>query len=146
MTEHARTKIRSYFVEALTGLDSTGDRVHASRMFRPDDIANHLSVYLKTENVLHQFGSKGFKGVVQAEIHIQCFVASVENYDSNADLILREVQEALSMNRANLQSNTLSDQLLNYQYERLDEVEYLYGEELVTSQVIVYSVLYNQNL
>lgn len=77
------------------------------------------------------------------ELMIECIVKENTNYDDTLDLILEEIQAAMTTERA---SGTLPTLAIDFYYSGLQEVEYEGGEKDRGNQTIVYRIEYEQAL
>lgn len=92
---HVRTQLRTALVATLTGLATTGNRVHASRM-RPRTAAEMPCLLVTTgderiESVAQQFGPLDR----QLTVHVRGFALGA-TADSTLDQIALEVETALA--------------------------------------------------
>lgn len=94
---HARTQIRDAVVAALTGLATTGPRVHASRM-RPQDGAS-LPCLLVHANDTEQVEAADVDTEQQRDLPIvvRGFAKAVADLDDTLDQIALEVETALAL-------------------------------------------------
>ena len=144
---HLRQKIREKFVEALTGLSTTGSHIEASRIYSIDNvILPCLSVYCGAEEYLEDSIQKGYKGLVNMDLHIDINVEGNSNFDDQLDEVLSEIQIAMSSERSNKQEGSLAMSTVRFMYQGCDEPEFKEGERIQASMRVNYLVQYEQNL
>lgn len=141
---HKRTSIRDRIIVVLTGLTTTGANVFQSKIEGLSDAQlPALKVYCKDEELIDDTFSKGHSGIMSMELMIECIVKENTNYDDTLDLILEEIQAAMTTERA---SGTLPTLAIDFYYSGLQEVEYEVGEKDRGNQTIVYRIEYEQAL
>jgi len=138
---HKRTQIRDRIESVLTGLTTTGARVYASRIANvSNDNLPALKLYLKDESVVDD-ASFGYEGIVECEVMIECLVKSNDDFDSTLDLILEEVQAAITADKL----VGLRSLVKSIRYGSL-AVEYAEGDQDLGVQTITYLAEYEQTL
>ena len=138
---HKRTQIRDRLETVLTGLTTTAARVYASRIANvSNDNLPALKLYLKDESAVDD-ASFGYDGVVECEVMIECLVKSNDDFDSTLDLILEEVQAAITADKL----SGLRSLVKSIKYQSL-EVEYAEGDKDLGVQTITYLAEYEQTL
>lgn len=144
---HKRQLIRERTATVLTGLATTGANVFQSKIYGlSDDELPAIMVYTGGEELAEESLSKGFSGVMQAELSIQVVVKQNDTYDDVLDDILEEVQAAMTAERASGGAGSLLELTNVFFYSGLEDVDYDEGETDAGSQSIKYIVQYEQGL
>ena len=138
---HKRTQIRDRLEAVLTGLTTTTTSVFASRIanLASEDLPA-LKLYLMNEEASED-SSFGYDGIVSCEVKIECYVKTNSTFDSTLDLILEEVQAAVTADKL----SGLRSLVKSIKYQGL-EVEYEEGEQDLGRQIITYIAEYEQTL
>tara|TARA_R110000803_G_scaffold69884_3_gene132497 strand:- start:1199 stop:1516 length:318 start_codon:yes stop_codon:yes gene_type:complete len=102
-----------------------------------------LGVYCRNETLVQETNAKGYTGLISLELMIDCKVKENNTFDDTLDLILEEVQTALTAERA---SGTLPSITNGFWYAGIEEIEYEGGEKDGGEQTIIYTVEYEQQL
>jgi hypothetical protein len=94
---HYRQQIREKVATLVTGLTTTGSRVHQTRVY-PLETLPALSVYTAEEEVQEDFEEMGEHTVVDITLRIEARSKKNADLDDELDTILSEVQTALAAN------------------------------------------------
>lgn len=97
MADHVRTQIREAVVAEVTGLASTGSRVHDSRVwtFEDDDLPA-ISVKTTEDELDEDSEGQGLSQTRHCLIVIEARVKSTDDYAAKLDNIDKEITEALA--------------------------------------------------
>lgn len=90
---HARQQIREAVATALTGLTTTGTRVHQSRV-RPLDAASLPCLLLTTDGEQIVTGSQGYQER-ELTVQVKGIAKAAANLDDTLDTMAAEVETAL---------------------------------------------------
>ena len=141
---HNRKLIRDRVGVVLGSLSAS---VFTSRIYPLADAQlPAIKVYLGEEELIEDSIFKPLKGVVSAELKIDCVVKQNDTFDDALDSLLFDVQEAMRAERAETSAGTLPRITSLFHYTSLEDVEFDMGELDAGVQSIIYKVHYEQNL
>lgn len=116
---HLRKQIRDRIVTDVTGLSTTGSRVHKSRVY-PVDTLPCLCVYTKNESIETETLTVPRTQIRTLSINIDGYATATSNLDDSLDQISLEVEEAIA---GDVRINNLAKQA------QVTAVEVDYSEE-----------------
>lgn len=92
---HVRQQIREYFGTTLTGLTTTGTRVHESRVY-PLESLPALVIYTKSETSEPVVIGSARELLRELEVVVEGYAKATTNFDDTIDTICKEVEEAIA--------------------------------------------------
>lgn len=94
---HVRKQIRDAIKTALTGLPTTGNSVHATRVFPIERLSlPALVIYTKSEDVNFDTLTINRSVMRNLEVMVEAYVSGSNPHDDELDIIAVDVEEALA--------------------------------------------------
>lgn len=124
MANHLRTQIRDKVVTVVTGLATTGSRVHAARPgTRPLRSLPALIVYTNGEDINLASGQRGSRRLERPlDLVIEAYVAETSDPDKTLDTINKEVEVVMAADPT-LGALAKDSYLMRVEKEQDDEAE-----------------------